>query len=50
MAPFVGQVAVAISAAAAAPLAGASGLDIRIAAHPDEAALLQALGKPTPRV
>lgn len=48
--PFAGQAAVAISAAAAAPLGGDSGLDIRIAARPDEAALLEALGKPAPRV
>lgn len=48
--PFAGQVCAAISEAAAAPLSGASGLDIRIASHPDEAALLQALGKPAPHV
>lgn len=44
-----GQAAVAISEAAAAPLARA-GMEIRIAARPDEAALLEALGKPAPRV
>lgn len=48
--PFAGQVAVAISEAAAAPLAVGSGLDIRVASHPDEAALFQALGKPAPHV
>ena len=48
--PFAGQVAAVISAAAAAPLAGASGLDIRVAARPDEAALFEALGKASPRV
>lgn len=48
--PFAGQVAVAISTAAAAPLEGAAGLEIRIVAHPDEASLLQALGKPAPHV
>ena len=48
--PFAGQVCAAISDAAAAPLAGASGLELRVASHPDEAALLQALGKPAPRV
>ena len=48
--PFAGQVAVVISHAAAAPLTGGCGLKVRIAAHPDEAALLQALGKPAPHV
>lgn len=48
--PFAGRVAVAISAAAAAPLEGAPGLEIRLAARPDEAAMLEALGKPAPRV
>ncbi|MCS6626488.1 uroporphyrinogen-III synthase [Roseibacterium beibuensis] len=47
---FAGQVAVAISEAAAAPLTATPGLAIRIAAHPDEAALFEALGKPAPRV
>ncbi|MBI2262555.1 MAG: uroporphyrinogen-III synthase [Caulobacterales bacterium] len=46
----VGRAAVAISEAAAAPLAAVAGLDIRVAAHPDEAALFEALGKPAPRV
>ena len=50
LAPFAGQVCAAISDAAAAPLAGASGLELRVASRPDEAALLQALGKPAPRV
>ncbi len=40
----------AISAAAAAPLAGVPGLEIRLAARPDEAAMFEALGKPAPRV
>lgn len=48
--PFAGQVAAVISEAAAAPLAGAPGLEIRVAARPDEAALFEALGKPAPRV
>ena len=48
--PFAGEIAVAISEAAAAPLAAAAGLDVRVAAHPDEAALFEALGKPAPRV
>lgn len=47
--PFAGQVCTAISHAAAAALS-ASGLEIRIASHPDEAALLRALGKPAPPV
>lgn len=48
--PFAGQVAVAISAGASAALVGTSGLDIRLAARPDEAALFEALGKASPRV
>jgi uroporphyrinogen-III synthase len=48
--PWAGQAAVAISEAAAAPLGDRPGLDIRIAARPDEAALFAALGKPAPRV
>jgi uroporphyrinogen-III synthase len=48
--PFAGQVVVAISGAAAASLAGASGLQLRVASHPDEAALFEALGKPAPHV
>lgn len=48
--PWAGQAAVAISEAAAAPLADAPGLEIRVAARPDEAALFEALGKPSPRV
>lgn len=48
--PFAGQAAIAISEAAAAPLREGTGLEIRVAAHPDEAALFEALGKPAPRV
>ncbi len=50
LAPFAGRTVVAISPAAAAPLTGLAGLEIRIAARPDEAALVEALGKPAPRV
>lgn len=45
-----GRLAVCISAAAAAPLAGLGFAEIRLAAAPDEASLLTALGKPPPRV
>lgn len=48
--PFAGQIAVVISEAAAAPLTATAGLEIRIAARPDEPALFEALGKPAPRV
>lgn len=48
--PFAGQAAAVISGAAADPLRAGSGLEIRIAARPDEAALFEALGKPAPRV
>lgn len=48
--PFAGQAAIAISEAAAAPLREGTGLEIRVAAHPDEAALFEALGKLAPRV
>jgi uroporphyrinogen-III synthase len=48
--PFAGQTAVALSAAAAAPLPGHSGLEIRLARTPDETALLAALGNPARRV
>lgn len=48
--PFAGQVAVALSAAVAEALGDGSGLEIRIAASPDESALLAALGKPAHRV
>lgn len=48
--PFSGQTAAVISEAAAAPLGEVQGLEIRIAARPDEAALFEALGKPAPRV
>jgi uroporphyrinogen-III synthase len=47
---FDGQTAAALSAAAAEPLGDGSGLEVRIAATPDEAALFAALGKPAPRV
>lgn len=45
-----GRLAVAISAAAAEPLQGAPFADIRIAAAPTEAAVLEALGNPRPGV
>ena len=48
--PFTGQVAVAISDAAADPVTRAAALEIRIATRPDEAALFEALGKAAPRV
>ena len=48
--PFDGQTVVVLSEAAAAPLEEGSGLEIRVAARPDEAALFEALGKPAPRV
>ncbi len=48
--PFAGRTAVALSAAAGAPLGDRSGLEIRLAPTPDETALLAALGKPAPRV
>ena len=48
--PFAGQAAVALSAAAAAPLGEGSGLEIRLARSPDEAALFAALGNPARRV
>jgi uroporphyrinogen-III synthase len=48
--PFAGQTAVALSAAAAAPLADRSDLEIRLAFTPDESALLAALGNPARRV
>jgi len=48
--PFAGQTAIALSAAAAQPLGDRSGLDIRLAPTPDEAALLAALGNPVRRV
>ena len=47
---FAGQTMVALSAAAAAPLGDRSGLEIRLAPTPDEAALLAALGNPVRRV
>jgi uroporphyrinogen-III synthase len=48
--PFAGQTAIALSAAAAAPLGDHSGLEIRLARTPDEKALLAALGNPARRV
>jgi len=48
--PFAGGRAVVLSEAVATALGGDSGLEIRVAAAPDEAALLEALGKPAPRV
>lgn len=48
--PFVGQTAVALSAAAAGPLGDRSGLEIRLASTPDETALFAALGNPARRV
>lgn len=50
LAPFPGRVAVALSDGVASAFGDGSGLEIRIAAAPDEAALLEALGKPAPRV
>ncbi len=44
--PFAGEAAVALSAAAAEPLGERSGLEIRLAATPDETALFAALGNP----
>jgi len=48
--PFAGQAAVVLSAAVAEALGGGSGLEIHVAATPDESALLEALGKPAHRV
>ncbi|WP_439478784.1 uroporphyrinogen-III synthase [Brevundimonas sp.] len=48
--PFAGQLAFALSAAAADPLGDRSGLEIRLALTPDENALLAALGNPLRRV
>lgn len=50
LAPFAGQTALALSAAAAAALDDRSGLKVRLAATPDETALLAALGNPVHRV
>lgn len=44
------RLAVAISAAAATPLASAGFVQIRIAGQPTDAAVLEALGNPAPRV
>lgn len=41
-----GRIAIALSEAVAAPLSPLGFKEIRIAAHPDEASLLEALGKP----
>ena len=48
--PFTGQTAIALSAAAAAPLADRVDLAIRLAPTPDETALLATLGNPPRRV
>ena len=48
--PFPERIACVISGAAAAPLIDRSELEIRIAARPDETALLAALGNPARRV
>lgn len=48
--PFDNVTAVVISGAAAAPLTATPGLEVHIAARPDEAAMFEALGKPAPRV
>lgn len=48
--PFAGQTAIALSAAAAAPLADRVDLAIRLAPTPDETALLATLGNPPRRV
>nr|WP_292098495.1 uroporphyrinogen-III synthase [Brevundimonas sp.] len=48
--PFGDQIAIALSAAAATALGDRSGLEIRVASTPDEAALLAALGNPARRV
>jgi uroporphyrinogen-III synthase len=45
-----GRTAIAISAAAAEPLQGPPFADIRIAAAPTEASMLEALGNPRPGV
>lgn len=48
--PFRGVRAVALSRAVASALGDETGLEIHIAAAPRESALLEALGKPAPRV
>ncbi len=48
--PVAGRTAVVISEAAAAALGPQPGAEVRIAARPDEAAMLEALGKAPPRV
>lgn len=47
---FPGGCAVVLSEAVAGALGDRSGLEIRVAAAPDEAALIEALGKAAPRV
>lgn len=48
--PFPGGRAVALSVAVAGALGRETGLEIRVAAAPDEPALFEALGKPAPHV
>jgi uroporphyrinogen-III synthase len=48
--PFGGEQAVVISGAVADALGDGAGLEIRVAAAPDDTALLEALGKAAPRV
>ena len=48
--PLGDRVVAVISEAAAAALGPQPQAEVRIAAHPDEAAMLEALGKPPPRV
>ncbi len=48
--PFSGEQAIALSGAVADAVGGGTGLEIHIAAAPDETALLEALGKAAPRV
>ena len=48
--PVAGRTVVVISEAAAAALGPQPEAEVRIAARPDEAAMLEALGKPPPRV
>lgn len=48
--PFRGGRAVALSGAVASALGGGTGLEIHVAAAPNESALIEALGKAAPRV
>jgi len=48
--PFSGETAIALSEAVAGAVGGETGLEIHIAAAPDETALLEALGKAAPHV